>query len=481
MKKACLTALTLLLVAGLLFLLKQTAPLEMLRLPQADQNDNTLLVSGIQGELVFEVGGVNLFDAVPVNSQETPRQSADRVFDFVSREIVVWNNPPDLDLGKAIYGYGFCLCNRESDILLALWRRHGIEGRLVSWPKHVMSEAYLGDSWQVFDAQHQVKFSQLLQKPVCFEDLAQAKALQGPGLDPIGYGYGYLRDLYTQASPKKEPKNKKFNYPVLKLGLNQTLLIRPRPSLPSHGLVLEGKDKATRDRTHLIPLYELVLEHRFDSREAHLSTGLPLLGLDWEEGHNLTARLPFGLPIKDLDQLKGRARTVIFQMDEGAKLKVTYALANWVGERLFRALAQGKLKLKTSHGLGEVQLMNGSEAVVQLAEFDISAPSQGSTRQLHVTLSWENMQGSEPLNYQLYLDELSSDLPLEVWQYLQNWEWRWRPEMDGPRGQARFSFPWKPEKATSPYRPASVRTLLAHLKGPGVPAGKNMLRRRLQL
>lgn len=482
MKKATVTVLlAMLLVVGLLIIWKRPAPLQALNLPQVGQGDNTLRVSGVRGALVFEVEGVNLFDAVPLNSQETAEQSADRVFDFVSREIVVWENPSGHDLGDALYGYGFGLCKRESGILLALWRRHGIKGRLVSWPKHVMSEAYLDGHWQVFDAQHRLNYSKFMKKPVCFEDLAQAETLQGSGLDPIGYGHGYLRDLFALASVDKEPKRDTYDSPGLKLDANQTLWIRPRSSIATHDLPLPEKDRETRDRTHLIPLYELVLEHRFGSGEAHLSTGLPLLGLDWEGGSDLQARLPFGRAIKDFEQLKGRSKTVIFRMDEGARLEVAYALANWVGERLFRALAQDRLKLKTSHGQGVVQLSKTSAALIQISEFDISPPSQDGTRQLQVTLSWENMTAAEPQNYQLYLDVLSSDLTLEVWRYLQNWEWRWHPGKDGPRGQTHFSFPWKPEKTAGPYRPAHVRTLLAHVKGPGVVAGKNMLRRRIEL
>ena len=428
-------------------------------------------VTGAFKNLRLHVDGKDIFDPVKQDPSKSEAQNAERVFRFMSQSFFIWNAPNGLSLSEYLYGYGYGLCGMQSRVMSALWQEHGVDARIVAWPRHTMAEARVEGQWRIFDAQHRVDFSEINNHSVSFLDIQQKPSLTPEGLDPIGYHSSYLRDLFGKADVDYSANRDRLTRPNFSLKEGQTLKIRPRQSISDFTVPIAATPD-TAKRTHVIPLYEVSIHHQFNGQPVTLHTGLPISGLRFNGSGPLEARVEKGQnhsgePQEISAALSGETRPVKFQAKSG-ELVLVWHLAGWCGDRLFKAPAGAIVHAQTDHGAAEITpVSNNKLPRIHIESIDGFASLTGQ-QSLKIKLKWENIHSDIPLKYQIYLDELSSSLPLEAWQYVVEWQWVWDPETMGSAGETTLTKTWSPPINTSPYRPGHSRTLLAHLKGPGV-------------
>ncbi len=416
------------------------------------------------------VDGVSIFDPVPLTGAESEQEVADKVYEFVRDSFYVWNAPQGKKLGTYLYGYGYSLCHMQSKVLAALWHQRGVSGRIVSWPKHTMAEAKVDGQWLLYDPQHRVHYTRLLERPVSFQSLQENLDII-KDIDPVGYGGEYWRDLIRRAEVDKDPVRKALPKPNLSLTSGQRLVIEPRVTESPFALP-SSPAPDTQPRSHLIPLYEVTLHHEFQSSKAKFLTGLPILGISGNRDREISVTVSGGESRKGTvgeisNFVHGETRKIQIQAPVGSQLSITYALAAWCGDRVFKKDKESyELTLRSDDGGGGLQVKP------KLASPSIHLSSLVQSKEdpflFHTLLSWRHFdKGSE---YQIFVDELSSSFPLEAWRHLDQRLWTWNEEADPPEGSALLQFRWQPG-AGGPYRPEKYRTLLLSARGPGLASG----------
>lgn len=439
----------------------------------------SIRISGVSGGLALLVDGVPLFDPVPVLPDRTPALTADLVFQFLAQHYVPWTIPRNTSAGASFFGYGFGLCHMQSRILSSLWSEHGINARLIAWPQHTMVEAFFDERWHVFDAQHKVNFSRLWGKPICFEDLAKGHAYPSPGLDPIGYGHAVMQRWYQDARPKRKSQKQVLKRPLSHLSPDQVLLISPRLSQSPFSLpVVPAPGNRLRDA--LIPGYLLVLSQISKGAPIRLDSDLPILGVSGDV-LQMGSALVNGKSVA-LNALKGVIEPVSFSLPAGKLLRVHYALAAWVGDRLLKPGAQLAFN-QPQLGAEISAVIQPDQAHVSLSDLRSSGPSPEGAWSCSYSINWQNLNDLDPLDFTLFATEISSELPVEAWRYLETQSWTWLPQSHGPNGSQSLSFVYLPQARplATLRRPARFRTLLIYIKGPAVLAGHNFLKTTLLL
>jgi len=153
-----------------------------------------------------------------------------------------------------------------------------------------------------------------------------------------------------------------------------------------------------------------------------------------------------------------------------------------VGDRLFKPGARITLEAAQSNATIRAET-NSRQARVKLSRLKITRPKDDDRWTFDFVVSWKHLSSQQPLHYQVFFTELSSELPMEAWRYVEDRHWVWDPRRDPAKGSRRMRFHFLPkEKAeTSTRRDVNVRTLLVHLKGPHTRAGHNYLQTTIHL
>ena len=430
----------------------------------------------LQGPLMnpdLRVNQVSIFEPVPGIDDLSQAEQAEQLYDFVKESIVVWNAPLGRELSTSLYGYGYALCSVESEILAALWHQRNIPGRLVSWSRHTVAEAKIGEQWKCFDAQHQLSFATPEGEPLDFDEVRRKGGF--PPIDPVGYGAAYLTDLYREAEVKRKRVKARLVRPNLSLSATQSITLRKRESTSPFPLPISAQPD-TRPRTHLVPLYELSIHHTFGSEPHTFDPGLPLIGLEFKPVEGTKFRVRGGPDLIDPSPdvanqaLHNYTKGLTVSMPERSELVLTYALAAWIGDRIFAADPGSTLDLITIGEGGSLNLIE-SDATPRVWIKEFRGVGKQEQREMSLTLAWENLDPSQPLTFELHLEELSSSLPLELWRPIKIWHGSLSAEETTSHGSRVFLWTGPTDKGASPYRPAQFETYLAHLSGPHVVAG----------
>ncbi|MDJ0840424.1 MAG: hypothetical protein QNK37_28195 [Acidobacteriota bacterium] len=447
------------------------APLPPVVSATVDRPTSMIEISGHDGPLNILVDDTPLFQTIAPDPKRSDAETAAEVFRFVSENLFVWNPEGKVSIAGVLYGYGFGMCGMESRILVNLWGQHGIEGRQILWDYHVMAEAFFDNAWHVYDGQHRTDFSALWGKPTSIEDLRAGRAYPEPGLDGIGYSHDVLQEWYTRAEPRLKKGSKWMDEPKLHLKPDHRLRIYPRAgdgALPLP-VMMQAQN---RTREHLVPGYVLEWSAAVGKKPLELRPGLPVLAVELPEGveGKITTKKA-RVSAAETRQLRGSTLPMTFHFPQGTQVTVRYALAGWVGDRLFRAGAG----ISFPDSNANLVLVEDDQPRVIPRDLSIRPQDDKGMVAMEFTVEWRHMRGDRR-DYHFYLDELSSELPFEAWRYVKDWEWFWEADKHGEAGSEKVRISYKPGLGHSPRRPGRYRTLLVHVTGPGVRAGNNFLK-----
>lgn len=448
----------------------QVAPHAQPITAKVEDYTTAIQMSGISGPITLTVDGTPLLQIMEPDPTRSQEATANALFQFLADNYHVWTIPQNTTPQASLYGYGFGLCQMESRILCSLWYQNDLKARLIAWDKHTMAEVRWDDTWRIYDAQHKVNFSNLWQKPTSFADLVKGPAYPETALDPIGYGDEIMQSWYEEAKPKRRPRSNRIERPLNHIQQAQVITIRPRISDTPFTLPVNPAPR-NRLRDNLLPGYLLTIEQESDGAPITLDTGLPILGVGPQLQANGKAKVDG--KVVGIDALKGTCKPVHFTLPAGRMLEVHYALADWIGKRLFQSGTQ--LALPAQHETTSLKVFTNTEQP-QVALTNLSWEPETNSKAWHFQcdIIWKNITDQAPLSYHFFFDELSSDLPLEVWRYLHDWAWTWNPDEHGSSGKHTVKLVFRPEnKATDTLRrPEQYRTLMIHGKGPYLPAGQ---------
>lgn len=446
-----------------------------------DRPPNTLMIEGPLAEFDVSAAGESLFSPVHVASGASQEEITRAVFEFMGDHFLTWSSAPGMNVTALLYGTGFGLCGEESSVMCSLWQRFGVDCQIVSWPRHVAAEACFDGAWHFFDAQHRIDFSKENGRPTGYEDVMRDVASMPIGLDVAGYDPQYLTRVFFEAAPRISTVPDKPTPPRFDLSPSQKMVIRPRTSI-SESVLPVADEPATRHRTDLLPGYELTVIQApvKDGTPVWFYTGLPVIAVDLAPSAMCSVKTAGDDGFHNIDvasfgeTIVGDAQGFWLQPESGCGAKITYALADWIGDRIcnrrpgetltFSAATPTVLEMWTDQAVG----------VPRIARIFVTEPLiLGQVCRLHVQIAWENLPPGETRAYRLVLEELSSNLNLEVWRQLGDRVWTYDPRVMKRPGSATMVFDWEVTQDGSPYRPPEVRTVLARIVGPGVLAGEN--------
>ena len=455
--------------------------------------DQYLVIQGPAPKLDLQVDGRSVFEVIPANGSEKDRVEA--IFRFMSEEYTPWNADVTIPESALFYGYGFGMCGEQSRIMARLWFEHGVKSRVVSLPRHVMAEAEVDGVWQLFDAQHRMDFSSFLNQPVSLATIREKPDVLPEGIDPIGVTWEHMLEVYL--ADGNEPNYGLIGHgstvPVLDLTAQQQLMIRPRPTGTHYPLrLLEPNERPRLD--NLLPFYELVLTHRFDDDSmAELLTWLPILDVRFEDGQPERLHKDRAEEVNLVDPqvesygaiLAGHSGKLLAQMPAGGTMHVTYALAGWVGNRLFSS-DTGVRYHTTGQRDREPQAWRNDPSRPEISLKNITLPDADEiafrqTVPVQVTLQWERLTSSTPLMFELIMDEMVSDLPLQNMRLVDRVVFAWDPQLHGRDGETEITLNWKVVPYYGYYRPHYYRSFVIQVVGPHVTAGKNFQVRRIRI
>jgi hypothetical protein len=216
-------------------------------------------------------------------------------------------------------------------------------------------------------------------------------------------------------------------------------------------------------------------------------TGLPIINIEGRED------VLFRVKTKVKDQFKemtiralmatvaGETTSLWLEAPLANQISVTYSLAKWVGDRIIKS-PTGK----------DVQFFSKTKATLDIKyEEDLSrvwldklsiigTPVIGQKIDLAVRINWSDMPLDEKRTYRVLMDELSSELNLEVRQYLGEHSWVYNPGEVPIMGEQIIKFQWNVTRHSSPYRSSLNRTILARIIGPGIESGNNWVRKSME-
>ncbi len=166
----------------------------------------------IKDEHTPAVGDLNGLITSITEYATSDREKAELIYYFVVEEMRDWYFPAqgiDLtveDLNVLIWGFGYGFCYDLSRLMVGLWDRAGLRGRIVAWPRHTLAEVYYDGDWHMYDAQHRMFYLNEQNQVASFALLKTnpsilAQQLDAVGHDPIGYPPEYLATVFQQADP----------------------------------------------------------------------------------------------------------------------------------------------------------------------------------------------------------------------------------------------------------------------------------------
>jgi hypothetical protein len=437
----------------------------------------SLEIAGTFENLVPTLDGLSVFEPVSVPAEVDRQIAVDDVFDFMSRSFHPWQGSSVGDLSAHLFGYGFGFSHVHAALTAALWREQGVEARVVNLGgRHTMAEARVDGAWRLYDAQQRCDFSGANGGSVSLDDMRQDPARISAALDPAGTSLEFLRTLLLDTAVGYDPAPESLRRPTLTLGAGQTMTIRRRSADATPWTVSEVS-ALDRNRDHLVPLYEIVIHDDLREPVVTIDTGLPMIDL------SITGRGSL-LPIVDgraviaedgssslATALRGTTAPVTFVVASSRPTGVTatYLMAGWIGDRLFQDAVGSTLGFPVETGSIRVGSVPRS-AIPRVGIRSVSAIPDGAAGfEVRVELAWTNLGGNVPLSYQIELEELAGSLPLQVWDHLLDWGWVWHPDAMDPSGTMAFTGNVRLAERIGPV--ADRRTLLAHVRGPGVATG----------
>ena len=435
------------------------------------ENLAAISIRGDAREVDLRVGGRSVFQPVSPAPDSSPKAQAQALVAFAQAHLLFWPLAEDLSLEAHLFGLGAGDTGDQSRLLVALAKERGISGRLVSLPGHQLAELRYENHWHLVDSRFQLYPSLREPEPVDLVTLRDHPDRLAEALSPAGYGPSFPRETYSSGELHYAPERARITPPRWSPGPGQVWTIRPRPS--------EAQDALTawagEDRIHLLPLYHLEVKHVFDGRDLDLSPGLPILGVSFEG----TLRVRTGNLAHVADNpgalssfLMGKTRPFSFSMARGSELTLTYGLAGWVGDRLFKAQGEQLALYGTS---GELNLhfhTRAGKPEIVLGPLQTMEDDEGRVR-ISAAISWTRIHQDHPMTYHLYLEELASHWSSEVLQRVDYRIWSWDPERMNASGREMLTWSWQPGSIHSPFRDAALRTFLLHARGPWLDSGNN--------
>ncbi len=390
------------------------------------------------------------------------------LFDLVHERFHTWNADPSLDVTALWYGTGFGLCGEQARVLTGLWSEYGIISRIVATQKHVMTEYRYGESWRACDPQHGVVFVQN-GVSLATEDLRKPSAWSRSGLDPVGYDNQTLIGMISSGELAYLEPTVGIPSPRLKISAHQMATLRPRFTDATSLLPLT-QVPATQHRTHVIPLYELVVETQFNPEqpEVLLDCRLPIIDVEWQQEQDArvtnAGKTSTMSPAAVLSLLSSGQRSLHLALTSGSTLKVTYLLSGWLGDRI---LSFEDDDHEENHAIVNV-LVNAPSFYVGRIGFE----PKSSPPKLTIEIEWRDVRLRQPEKIRVNVDQLSADMSLEVWHIIGGRDWVWRPEF-GRNGRAELFFDWPPADRAPPYRSPQIRTVQVSLVNRWIQSGRN--------
>lgn len=446
---------------------------------QANAHQALLAMQGPFSQL--KVGDARLFE-VPALQSDNPRsqtETATALFHFVASHMMPWDAPSDTPFADLVYGFGYGLCNDQARWLGELATAAGLRARLVSLPRHRIVEIRADGQHLLFDPQHRCDYSALFNRPTSFADLLQHLEDLPCGRDAIGYDWTYLAQVFTEEMARYKRCGTPPAHPSLALDPGQLLLISPRPSNMTWPLPEIEPQKAI-GRSDVLPFFLVHLLDRAGAQPTPFRAriGLPLVGIHTSPkafaslaigGKSYRGDVPNDATL--LSQAGGSTSSIRGTLTPHARVHLQFALAPWVAERLLNPNLD--LQCGTSHTpLPVIRLPTIHRVWVQELRLASTASLHiGRTVPVEITLAWRDLSWMQPHVITLDLDELSSELALECWQTLGTTTFTWQPDIHASTGEARLTIPWHIDYHHNPYRDPSIRTLLARVRGPDLPAG----------
>jgi hypothetical protein len=354
--------------------------------------------------------------------------------------------------------------------LVALATERGISGRLAEVSGHTAAEMRFKERWHLVDIRFGLFPIAVAREPVSLENLRADPSIIPSGMGSTGYDPSFPREVYTSGEPRYEAERARIMRPRLHIEPGQKWIIEPRPTDSPAPLPLTGNAA----REHVLPLYHLSVRHRFTGDTVTLKTGLPILSLAFDgilgirQGNTMHLAQD---PAQLTRMVYGKTEPVTFHMEEGAELEVVYALAAWIGDRIFAA--EGELSMLGRTGDVEIlPIPKGRRMAVSFAPLKTGRNDDGSVW-ARSTVTWSQVHQDDLIRYEVVLDELASSLPGEVFQTIERRIWSWNPETMNAFGREVLEWRWEPGTNVSPFRRPSRRTLLLHVRGAGLSTGVN--------
>jgi len=447
-----------------------------------------VIISGPVKALDICIAGRSIFEPVVMSPNLTDEEMTNLVFQFMCKHFHSWNLRQGIDLRAMLYGTNFGLCGEQSLVMCGLWNCYGITARTVSFPRHVVAEAYFAGQWHLYDAQHKIDFSALVGRPFSSDMISDTNLKNLAEIDRIGYSSSYFRKILTEKTPDIYKVQAPIKNPVFNLSEGQFLTIEPRYTISKRTLPLSEKPD-TQARTDVLPLYWLTITQKeFQGNdEIRFFTGLPVIDLVGDEEASFQVSIQ-GSSYKNKNlrslrqKMKGKTDTLIVKGPLESNLSVVYSLANWVGDRIFRGKNGQNLDFFAQSDSSLVINYKEQKSHVWIDSLTcLSKSIHNSKVTVNLHLCWENMPRENERTYHIFLDELSSALPLEVWQFIDNVSWKYNPQIHPAQGSKIIRFEWNLSPHSAPYHSSKERTLLARIKGPDIQSGHNWIRKNIIL
>ncbi|MCD4748055.1 MAG: transglutaminase domain-containing protein, partial [Thermoanaerobaculales bacterium] len=222
-----------------------------------------LRVHGPVGHLDFTLDGGSIFEPVRIPNDATTTERAHTIFEFVSKNLPSWNVNRRISTSGLLFGAGYGMCIDQARVLVALWHRHGIEGRLVTSADHSAAEALIEGRWHFFDPQHHLDHSEVFGSPTSIFDIQTSTPPWPFRFDRYGYRVDWLQRTYSGMAPQEKVEGwLEIQRPTLALAERESLVIRPRSTISETVLPLSPVPRSSL-RAGLINTYELQLRHVF--------------------------------------------------------------------------------------------------------------------------------------------------------------------------------------------------------------------------
>jgi len=443
-----------------------------------------LRVNGPVGELDFTLDGVSVFQPVNIPNDTTVTEKAHTIFEFVSKNMPSWNVNSRTNTSGLLFGTGYGMCIDQARVLVALWHRYGIEGRLVTSADHSAAEARIDGTWRFFDPQHHLDHSEKFGSPTSVSDL---RALTPPWpfrFDEYGYQTDWLQRTYSGMEPQERVERwLEIQRPSLALKEGESLVIRARSTISKTALPLSPVP-LSKLRAGLINTYELQLKHMFgeNAETVCFESGLPLIDIQvkprsiqkvkwqrWDE------RRLSEISLSNLQQrMLGSVSPLCLHGSPSSTITVSYALAGWIGDRLLRPPTGSQIRILADRPCVAEYISGRNDTIVKLGEVSVvSATGWGQESHARVEIEWKKLEA--PTHYQIVVEELASLLLIERLRDLAVFETVLPSNGMSPTGADFINLKWS-EPEPWPNRGGSEaieRYLLIRLQGHGVVAGKN--------